>query len=444
MIPVSSKRPRRIAQWLKAFGLVAGLTLVSRFLGFIRDILLAAILGTGPVAVALMLALRLTSQLRGILAEGAFTAAFQPIDAGFPNRGLQGDKFRAEVLGWLILANLVLLASVLVAPGFVLLVFAPGYAPADEVYPIARELLRIIFPYLMCISIMAFFAARLSGRGRFAAFALGPSLLNLCMILGLLFEEQLSRSGHAAAWAVFVGGVLQVVFILRASTAAGIQVIWPALGLGKATRRFFKNLLPAMLSSGALQVAVMLDTILASMLTERTLAHLYFADRLYQLPIGLISVALGTVLLPELAKRQTSTTGEGPNPIVQALLICAMIGVPLSTSIWAFGEDIIRFLFERGTFTDADTQATAALLNGYALGLIPALMVRPLVVAFQAREDTTTPFRLLLISLVINAGCKVFLIEDFGPVALSLGTSAGMLVYAALLFILAPERSMNR
>jgi putative peptidoglycan lipid II flippase len=297
---------------------------------------------------------------------------------------------------------------------------------------------------LLCISVMSFFAARLSGRGRFAAFALGPSLLNLCIIVGLLVEDQLSRSGHAAAWAVFAGGVLQVGFILLASKAAGIEVIWPALGLGKATRRFFRNLLPAMLSSGALQVAVMLDTILASMLTERTLAHLYFADRLYQLPIGLISVALGTVLLPELAKRQTAATGEGPHPIVQALLICAVVGVPLSIAIWAFGEDIIRLLFERGTFTAADTQSTAALLNGYALGLIPALMVRPLVVVFQAREDTTTPFRLLLISLVVNAGCKVLLIEDLGPVALSLGTSAGMLLYATLLFIMAPRRSMNR
>ncbi len=267
-------KPRPLARWHKAFGLVAGLTLVSRILGFGRDVLLAAILGTGPVAVALMLALRLTSQLRGILAEGAFTAAFQPIDAGFPARSPEAERFRAEVLGWLILVNLLLLAGVLVAPGAVLLVFAPGYSPEDAVYPIARDLLRITFPYLLCISVMAFFAAQLSGQGRFAAFALGPSLLNLCIILGLLLEERLALSGHATAWAVFAGGVLQVGLILRASAFAGIGVTWPALGLGAATRRFFRNLLPAVLSSGALQVAVMLDTILASMLAERTLAHL--------------------------------------------------------------------------------------------------------------------------------------------------------------------------
>ncbi len=162
------------------------------------------------------------------------------------------------------------------------------------------------------------------------------------------------------------------------------------------------------------------------------------------MPIGLISVALGTVLLPELAKRRAVGASPGRNPLSQALLICALVGVPLSLGLYAFGEPLLRLLFERGTFTAADTRATAAILNGYVLGLVPALMVRPLVVGFQARQDTTTPFRLLLISLAVNIACKVLLIGDLGPVALSLGTSAGMAVYAILLAVMGLRRSFER
>ncbi|OOY07018.1 murein biosynthesis integral membrane protein MurJ [Thioclava sp. F36-7] len=433
-----------MSPWHRAFRLVAAFTFVSRLLGYVRDALLAAVLGTSPAAVALMLALRLTNQMRAILAEGAFTAAFQPLDAAFPSDSPVGDAFRAEVLGWLLLINLCLLGAVLWRPDWLLSLFAPGYAPEDPVYTIARSLLTITFPYLTCMSLVAYFGARLGTRGRFATFAVGPSLLNGCIIAGLLVEMQTSATGHAAAWSVFVAGVLQVALLIYAVQKAGLPLLWPKFGLGRAASRFFKTLVPAVLGAGALQIAVMLDTALASLLHGGALAHLYFADRLYQLPIGLVSVALGTVLLPEVARRHVNGSLGAPHqPIVQALALCAACGLPLTLIFGVAGKSIISALFERGTFSAADTHATAQILAGYALGLVPALMIRPLVVLFQAQGDTRTPFLLLLISLGVNLGCKLALIDRFGAAALGLGTSAGMMAYAVLLASLAWRRASS-
>ncbi|SMX35910.1 murein biosynthesis integral membrane protein MurJ [Maliponia aquimaris] len=422
----------RLAAWHRAFATVAGLTLVSRVLGFGRDLILAAVLGTGPVAVAFMLAFRLSNQLRALVAEGAFTAAFQPIDARLPPDSAEAQRFRAETLGWLLLGNLVLLVVVLAVPGAVLRLLAPGFGPDDPVHLLARDLLRLTFPFLLCISLVAYFGARLGSQGRFWAFAAAPSVMNLVLIAGLLLAGLSDWPGHVAALAVLVSGVAQVALVGWAMQRAGLAQPWPRLGLSGHTRRFFRNLGPAVLSAGATQVAVFIDTVLASFLPGGALAHLYFADRLYQLPIGLISVALGTVLLPEIARR-SAEGGDGRAPLRQALAVCAGIGVPIALVMGLWGAEIIALLFQRGSFTSEDTAATAQILAGYALGVVPALFVRPLVVQFQGLGDTATPFRLLLAALVVNLGCKLALVPALGAVGLALGTSAGTLAYVLLL-----------
>ena len=191
---------------LRKLGTVSGLTLVSRILGFLRDVVLAATLGAGPVADAFMLAFRLPNHFRAILAEGAFNAAFLPTWAAADASRHDSSRLGAEVLGWLTLANLVLLALALGATGWMLAVLAPGLSPADETWPLVVTLTRITFPYLLCMSLVAFLAALLNGRDHFAAPAAAPILLNLCMIGALLVAQHFPSTAHAAAWGVMVSG----------------------------------------------------------------------------------------------------------------------------------------------------------------------------------------------------------------------------------------------
>ena len=353
----------------------------------------------------------------------------------------EARRFRAEVLGWLWLGNAVLLAAALLAPGPILSVVAPGYGPADPVHAIAQDLLRITFPYLACLSTMAFLGARLATRGRFAAMALAPSLMNLCLIAGLLMANGSDRAGHVAAVAVLVSGLAQVGLVWWSCRRHGIAIAAPRLGASPATRRFFAALWPAALSAGALQLAVFIDTMLASLLPAGTLGHLYYADRLYQLPIGILSVAMGTVLLPEVASRIARGDSRGQGRIMlQALALCTAVGLPAALAMALFGGDAIALLFQRGSFTAADTQATALILSGYAIGVVPALLVRPLSVGFQGRGDTGTPMRLLLVALVANLVCKAATLTTLGAFGLALGTSVGLLVYCALLAYFAVRR----
>ncbi len=420
---------------LRKLGTVSGLTLVSRILGFLRDVLLAATLGAGPVADAFMLAFRLPNHFRAILAEGAFNAAFLPTWAAADASGRDSSRLGAEVLGWLTLANLVLLALALGATGWMLAVLAPGLSPADETWPLVVTLTRITFPYLLCMSLVAFLAALLNGRDRFAAPAAAPILLNLFMISALLMAASFPTAAHAAAWGVMASGVAQVFLLAGAAWGAGLPLPRPRLGLSPDTRLVFRRLGPAILTSGALQVAIFADTIIATFLPAGSLSHLYYADRLYQLPIGLIGVALGTVILPDIGRRAGLGDEAGMRQVLdRALLICLVVGVPVAVMMAALGDWAIRILFVRGAYDLAAAEASATILAAYALGLVPALALRSLVAGFHGRGDTRTPLRLLVAATAVNIALKIVLAPMLGAAGLALATSVGITVYATLLF----------
>ena len=420
---------------LRKLGTVSGLTLASRFLGFLRDVVLAATLGAGPVADAFMLAFRLPNHFRAILAEGAFNAAFLPTWAAADASGRDSVRLGAEVLGWLALANLLLLALALGATGWMLAVLAPGLSPADETWPLVVTLTRITFPYLLCMSLVAFLAALLNGRDRFAAPAAAPILLNLFMIGALLMAASFPSAAHAAAWGVMASGVAQVALLVGAAWRAGLPLPRPRLGLSPDTRLVFRRLGPAILTSGALQVAIFADTIIATFLPAGSLSHLYYADRLYQLPIGLIGVALGTVILPDIGRRAGLGDEDGMRRVLdRALLICLVVGVPVAVMMATLGDWAIRILFVRGAFDLAAAEASAAILAAYALGLAPALALRSLVAGFHGRGDTRTPLRLLVTASLVNIALKIALAPWLGAAGLALATSVGLALYAALLF----------
>ena len=420
---------------LRKLGTVSGLTLVSRILGFLRDMVLAATLGAGPLADAFLLAFRLPNHFRAIFAEGAFNAAFLPTWAAADAAGRDSARMGDEVLGWLTLANLALLALALGATGWMLALLAPGLSSAEETWPLVVALTRITFPYLLCMSLVAFLSALLNVRDRFAAPAAAPILLNLCMIGALMMAASFPSTAHAAAWGVMASGVAQVALLAGAAWRAGLRLPRPRLGLSPDTRLFFRRLGPAILTSGVLQVAIFADTILATFLPAGSLSHLYYADRLYQLPIALIGVALGTVVLPDIGRRAGLGDEAGMRTVIdRALLICLVVGVPVAVMMATLGDWALQILFLRGAFDLAAAEASAAVLAAYALGLVPALAVRTLVAAFHGRGDTRTPFRLLAAATLVNIAAKIVLAPWLGAPGLALATSLGIALYAALLF----------
>ncbi|SNR50954.1 murein biosynthesis integral membrane protein MurJ [Puniceibacterium sediminis] len=426
---------------LKRLGTISGLTLVSRIAGLARDLMLAAVLGAGPLADAFMLAFRLPNHFRAVFAEGAFNAAFLPTYAA--TRTQDGESaanaLASTVLVWLTAVNLLLLAGVMAAPGLTLDLLAPGVDTNEAA--LTLHLMRITFPYLLCMSLVAFFSALLNAHDRFAAAAAAPILLNLFMIGGLGVAHLFPTAAHAAAWSVFAAGIAQVTLLIMAARSAGISLLPGVPRVTPATRLFLRRLGPAILTSGAVQVAVFADTILATFLPAGSLSHLYYADRIYQLPVGVIGIAVGTLLLPDIARRAGAGDDSGMlRSASRALRLCVDLAAPLTVVMIVLGDWIMAVLFVRGAFDMATAQASALILAAYSLGLVPGLSVRALVSCFQGRGDLRTPFRALAIATVVNIALKLSLVGYLGAAGLALATSAGLWIYVGTLFVLARSR----
>ena len=428
---------------LRRFGTISGLTLLSRLFGFARDLVLAATLGAGPMADAFMLAFRLPNHFRSILAEGAFNAAFVPTYAALDAAGGEAGSaagsaaraFRSNILSWLVLVNLILLAVAFFATGGLLMVLAPGLGLDDPQRPLVMVLTRITFPYLICMSVVVLLSGVLNAKGRFAVAAGASTLLNLTMIATLLAVAWFPSAAHAAAWGVLAGGVAQLALLIWGTARAGLGVdlVWPRLS--PESGEFFRRLGPAILTSGAVQVAVFADTIIATFLASGALSHLYYADRLYQLPLGVIGIALGTLLLPDIGRRVALGDEVGIRAMVgKALLVCLVVGLPLTVIFAGIGDWIIAVLFQRGAFDAGAVAGSARVLAAYSLGLVPALAIRTLVAAFQGRGDMGTPLRALIGATLVNVALKAGLAGPMGAEGLALATSVGVWIYAGLLY----------
>src|SRR6201985_401069 len=284
---------------------VGGLTLVSRATGFFRDVMLAAVLGAGPVADAFFVALRLPNHFRAIFAEGAFNAAFVPSYARIRQQGgaARADQFADRVFAMLLASQVVLLAVALAFTPEVINVLAPGFARDPGRFALAVDLTRITFPYLLLITLVTLYGGILNALQRFAAAAAAPILLNLAMIVTLLLAAFFPTAGHAAAWGVLISGVLQAMLVAGDAWRVGVLPVlrWPQLDAD--VRQFSRALGPATVGSAGVQLALFADTIIASFLPAGAVSALYYADRLNQLPIGVIGIAAGTVVLPEMARR---------------------------------------------------------------------------------------------------------------------------------------------
>jgi len=416
---------------------VGGFTLLSRITGFIRDIILAAVLGAGPVADAFFVAFRLPNHFRAIFAEGAFNAAFVPSYARVRQQGgaARAEEFADRVFAMLLASQIVLLVVALVFTPEVIDVLAPGFARDPGRYALAIDLTRITFPYLLLITLVTLYGGILNALQRFAAAAAAPILLNLSMIVALLLVAFFPTAGHAAAWGVLVSGALQAMLVAGDAWRVGVLPVlrWPELDAD--VRQFFRALGPATVGSAGVQLALFADTIIASFLPTGAVSALYYADRINQLPIGVIGIAAGTVVLPEMARRlaagDESGAAHAQNRAVEFTLLLA---VPCIAAFFVIPELIMRGLFVRGAFTDADAVAAGRTLAAYAFGLLPFVLIRSAVATFFARGDTATPVKATLIAAVVNIAFKIALMGPLAQVGLAVATSIGAWINLGLVY----------
>jgi putative peptidoglycan lipid II flippase len=433
---------------------VGGLTLLSRVTGFLRDIMLAAILGAGPAADAFFVALRLPNHFRAIFAEGAFNAAFVPAYARI--RGTGGTTpaalFADRIFTMLVAVEAVVLVVALAFTPAVIDVLAPGFSRDPGRYALAVELTRITFPYLLLVSLVTLYGGILNALGRFAAAAAAPILLNLSMMATLALAVFFPTAGHAAAWGVLIAGVLEAALVAADAGRHGVLPGFRRLVRDADVRGFFKALGPATLGSGGTQIALFADTIIASFLPAGAISALYYADRLNQLPIGVIGIAVGTVLLPDMARRIARGDEAGARHAQnRAIELTLLLSVPCLVAFLVVPDLVMRALFTRGAFTSADAQAAGMTLAAYTIGLLPFVLIRSLTASFFARGDTATPVKALMLGVVVNVALKVALMRDFAQVGLAFATAAGAWVnvglviwYASRAGFLKPDQRLTR
>ena len=406
---------------------VGGYTLLSRLTGFARDIMLAAILGAGPVADAFFVALRLPNHFRAIFAEGAFNAAFVPAYAHVHGQSEAGARlFAHRIFTLLFSVQVVLLVVAWLFMPQVIAILAPGFSHDPERGQLAIDLTRITFPYLLLVTLVTLYGGMLNVMQRFASAAAAPIFLNLSMMATLALAAFFPGAGYAAAWGVLIAGILE--FLLLASDAGRNGILprfaWPTLD--EDIRAFFRALGPATIGSMGTQVALFADTIIATFLPAGALSALYYADRLNQLPIGVIGIAIGTVLLPEMSRRLTAGDFDGAAVSQRrAFDFTLLLSVPFVAAFLAVPDVIMRAMFARGAFTKGDAAAAGATLAAYAVGLVPFVLIRSAVATFYARKDTATPVKAALTGVAVNVALKVALVGSLAQIGLALATAVG-------------------
>lgn len=424
---------------IRAFVSVSLWTLLSRITGFLRDILLARLLGASLLMDAFAVAFRLPNHFRAIFGEGAFSSAFVPAYARLRTQaGEQASRrFQGEVLTLMLIAQGLLLALVLAfTPGFIRLL-APGFSSGPAM-PLAVELTRITFPYLALVSLVVLWTGVLNAEKRFAAGAAAPVLLNLAMISTLLMAGFFATGAHAAAWGVLIAGVLEAGLLAIAAFRAGLLAppVWPRWNGELA--RFFRAFGPAVIGSAGVQIAMLADTIIVTFLPPGGASSLYYADRLYQLPVGVIAVAAGTVLLPEMSKRLAAGDEAGAHRAQnQSLAISLALAIPFTAAFLFIPEAIVAGFFGYGAFGEEAVRTAAAVLAAYGWGLPAVVAIRSLVASFHARGDTQTPLYASVTAIALNLFLKMLFWRDYGAAGLAFATAMGAIANAVILGTLA-------
>lgn len=431
---------------IRRIATVGGWTLVSRVTGFARDVVMAAVLGAGPIADAFLVAFRLPNHFRAIFAEGAFAAAFVPrYAATLETDGVAAARaFADRLAAAMVVLQVVLLGVALLFTPQLVGLLAPGLVDDPERFDLAVALTRITFPYLALISLETLIAGTLNANQRFAVAAAAPVLLNISMVGTLLMAGLFSTAGHAAAWGVLIAGILQTLFVAADAERSGFGIRLKMPQLDAPTKKFLKALGPAIIGAGGVQLALFADTIIATFLPAGALSALYYADRIHQLPIGVVGIAVGIVLLPEMSRRIAAGDKAGAAEAQgKAIAFAMLIALPFVAGALTIPELVMRALFARGAFTAADAQAAGMTLAAYGTGLLAFVLMRSFIAPFHARGDTATPVKAALIAVAINILLKIAFVDLLAQVGLALATSAGAWLNLLLLIWFARRQNLE-
>ncbi len=429
----------------KRLASVGGFTLLSRVTGFIRDVLMAAIMGAGPLSDAFLVAFRLPNNFRAIFAEGAFNLAFLPRFAAMREKDGHdaAARFANRVYSWQMITQVVVLLAALGAMRPIVSVMAPGFAAHPGQLELATSLARIAFPYLIFTVVAVQLSAMLNAVGKFAAASAWSIFLNVAMIAALFCAPLFPNAAYAAAWGVFAAGILQLAFIVWAAARSHLRLRFERPRWTQEMRQFLLALGAATVGSASVQIGLFIDNVIASFLPSGDLTALYYADRINQLPMGTLAVAIGTVLLPEmsslLAKGDRAGADAAQN---RSAALALFLTLPFVAAFFTVPLTIMQGLFAHGAFHLEAAQIAANALMAYGVGLPAFVLIRCVSPAFYARGDTATPVRATIASVIVNIALKVALVwgVHLGAAGIALGTSLAAWVNVGVLVVLARSR----
>lgn len=425
---------------LASTAVVSLMTMLSRVLGLVRDVVFATLLGVSGGTDAFFVAFRIPNFLRRLFGEGAFNQAFVPVLSEYRSQGttaavkLLVDRVAGTLGGSLVLVTLV---GVVGAPLLIWL-FAPGFGDEPEKRALAVEMLRLTFPYLFFISLVAFSGSILNTWSRFAVPAFTPVLLNLTLIAAALYLTPYfadTREAVALAWGVLAAGIIQLLFQLPFLARLGMlprpRWVWDDPGV----RRILKLMAPALFGVSVSQINLLLDTVLASLLETGSVTWLYYADRLTELPLGVFGIAIGTVILPSLSRQHAESAPEAFSATLdRALRLVVLIGLPAALALIVLSEPLIATLFGHGEFSEVDVHRAALALQAYSAGLLAFMLIKVLAPGYFARQDTKTPVKVGIIAMVANMVFNLALIWHLGHAGLALATAMSAWINAGLLW----------
>lgn len=414
---------------MKPIRLIAGFltvgvwTLLSRVLGFVRDILIAAYLGAGPVAEAFLIAFSLPNMFRRFFAEGAFNTAFVPMFSKKVEAGEDAADFARDALSGLATVVIAVTLVALVAMPWLVVAMAGGFL-GDNRFELTVLYGRIAFPYILFISLAALVSGVLNATGRFTAAAAAPVLLNVLFIGAMTVAVQIGWDvGDALIWTVPFAGMAQLALVWVAASRAGFRLVPRRPRLTPELKRLAIIAAPAALAGGVVQVNLLIGRQVASFF-DGAIAWLAYADRLYQLPLGVVGIAIGVVLLPDLSRRlRAEDHAGGRDAFNRAAEFSLALTVPAAVALIVIPAPLVSVLFQRGAFDAADAQATALAVAVYGAGLPAFVMQKVLQPLYFAREDTRNPFRYALVAMVVNAAIAIGLAPVIGYIAAAFGTT---------------------
>jgi len=423
---------------LKSLVAVSSMTMVSRVLGFIRDVIIARIFGAGMATDAFFVAFKLPNLLRRIFAEGAFSQAFVPILAEYKSQ--QGEEatrtFIAYISGLLtLILAIVTVIGILAAP-YIIWITAPGFTDTQEKFELTTALLRVTFPYILLISLASLVSAVLNTWNRFSVPAFTPTLLNISMIGFSLFAvPYFDVPVMALAWAVLVGGILQLVYQLPHLKKIGMLVL-PRINLkDSGVWRVLKLMGPAIFGVSVSQISLVINTIFASFLISGSVSWMYYADRLMELPSGVLGVALGTILLPSLSKSFAKGDIKEYSYLMDwGLRLSLLLALPCAVALGILSKPLIASLFQYGKFSAHDTLMTQQALIAYSIGLIGLIVVKVLAPGFYSRQDIKTPVKIAVVTLIMTQVMNLAFIGPLKHAGLSLSIGLAACLNASLLF----------